>query len=242
MLDIETITGIAGTPYARRSPLALNSSYSQSALPPQAISPQSSGASAGAPRTTRTMNHSSNGSRPSRARRTLRCPKSSRPRMARTKDHGRLRLQLDLTSNFRRLACAGSRYFLPREMKVRLSNPPPGHERTCRSHPNLFHECTGANCKGGVFVPEGPASSPFVTAVGGTTPATGFPEPGSETAVGLSSGGFSDYWPMPGWQTSAVTTYLRSATGLPPSTRKYNTSGRAYPDIAAQVRVQTLTG
>ena len=28
----------------------------------------------------------------------------------------------------------------------------------------------GANCKGGKFVPEGPASSPYVTAVGGTKP------------------------------------------------------------------------
>merc|ERR1712151_252894 len=42
----------------------------------------------------------------------------------------------------------------------------------------------GANCKGGVFVPEGPGSSPYVTAVGGTQPASGFPKPGSESAVG----------------------------------------------------------
>ena len=49
----------------------------------------------------------------------------------------------------------------------------------------------GANCKGGKFVAEGPGSSPFVTAVGGTQPTSGFPQPGSEEAVGLSSGGFS---------------------------------------------------
>merc|ERR1719487_2770376 len=45
----------------------------------------------------------------------------------------------------------------------------------------------GANCKGGKFVPEGPGSSPYVTAVGGTGPAEGYPTPGAETAIGLSS-------------------------------------------------------
>jgi len=92
----------------------------------------------------------------------------------------------------------------------------------------------GANCKSGVFVPEGPGSSPYVTAVGGTKPASGFPKPGSEEAVGLSSGGFSNYWEMPEWQKDAVAQYL-AQDGLPDgSTRQYNTSGRAYPDIAAQ--------
>jgi len=92
----------------------------------------------------------------------------------------------------------------------------------------------GANCKSGVFVPEGPGSSPYVTSVGGTKPASGFPAPGSETAVGLSSGGFSSYWEMPEWQQDAVAKYL-TQDGLPDqSQRHYNTSGRAYPDIAAQ--------
>eukprot|EP00966_Prymnesium_polylepis_P250487 5792662-Prymnesium_polylepis.2 len=43
----------------------------------------------------------------------------------------------------------------------------------------------GANCKSGKFVPEGPGSSPYVTAVGGTTPTAGFPSPGSESAASL---------------------------------------------------------
>jgi tripeptidyl-peptidase-1 len=92
----------------------------------------------------------------------------------------------------------------------------------------------GANCKSGKYVPETPSSSPWVTAVGGTAPASGFPAPGSETAIGLSSGGFSDYFAMPDYQKSAVQAYL-SKSGLP-STSKYgvNVSGRAYPDIAAQ--------
>merc|ERR1712048_381410 len=92
----------------------------------------------------------------------------------------------------------------------------------------------GANCKGGVFVPEGPGSSPYVTAVGGTQPASGFPKPGSESAVGLSSGGFSNYWEMPDYQKDAVAAYLKK-DGLPDAgKRQYNISGRAYPDIAAQ--------
>merc|ERR1712146_528166 len=92
----------------------------------------------------------------------------------------------------------------------------------------------GANCKSGVFVPEGPGSSPYVTSVGGTQPASGFPAPGSETAVGLSSGGFSNYWEMPDWQKDAVAKYLAQSDLPDQSQRQYNTSGRAYPDISAQ--------
>jgi tripeptidyl-peptidase-1 len=100
----------------------------------------------------------------------------------------------------------------------------------------------GANCQsGGVpigseldFVPEGPGSSPYVTSVGGTQPADGWPAPGSETAVGLSSGGFSNYWDMPDWQKDAVAKYLIQ-DGIPDqSMRHYNASGRGYPDISVQ--------
>merc|ERR1712187_617946 len=40
----------------------------------------------------------------------------------------------------------------------------------------------GANCKGNKFVPEGPGSSPYVTAVGGTAPGSLYPQSGSERA------------------------------------------------------------
>lgn len=90
----------------------------------------------------------------------------------------------------------------------------------------------GANCKGSRFVPEGLGSSPYVTAVGGTSPTSNYPQPGSESAIGLSSGGFSNYWPMPDYQKDAVSKYLKQA-GLP-APKMYNASGRAYPDIAAQ--------
>lgn len=93
----------------------------------------------------------------------------------------------------------------------------------------------GANCKDQKFVPEGPGSSPYVTAVGGTAPGSSWPKagPDSETAIGLSSGGFSNYWPMPAYQKKAVQKYLQQS-GLPPASLGYNISGRAYPDISAQ--------
>lgn len=53
------------------------------------------------------------------------------------------------------------------------------------------------------FLPIFPASCPYVTSVGGTT----FFEP--EVAVSFSSGGFSDLWERPRWQSNAVKGYLR---------------------------------
>lgn len=87
---------------------------------------------------------------------------------------------------------------------------------------------SGANCNGTRFVPQTPGSSPWVTAVGGTKGGKT-----DESAISLSSGGFSDRWPMPDWQVNAVKKYLGTAK-LPPASAGYNTSGRAYPDIAAQ--------
>jgi tripeptidyl-peptidase-1 len=92
----------------------------------------------------------------------------------------------------------------------------------------------GPNCKNGTFVPEGPGSSPYVTSVGGTQPNVYWPAPGGEKAVGLSSGGFSNYWDMPDWQKDAVAKYLTQDDLPDQSKRAYNTSGRAYPDISAQ--------
>merc|ERR1711959_457662 len=93
---------------------------------------------------------------------------------------------------------------------------------------------SGASCKSGKFTPNMPASSPYVTSVGGTEPASGFPAPNSESAIGLSSGGFSNYWSTPDWQKDAVTTYLKQS-GVPSSSQRgFNASGRGFPDIAAQ--------
>ncbi|KAH9013167.1 subtilisin-like protein [Lactarius deliciosus] len=88
----------------------------------------------------------------------------------------------------------------------------------------------GKNCKdesGNVrFVPEFPASCPYLTTVGGTT------DYDPEVAAPLSGGGFSDYFPRPVYQDVAVSAFLeRQGTqysGL------YNPEGRGIPDIAAQ--------
>ncbi|KAH9025392.1 subtilisin-like protein [Lactarius pseudohatsudake] len=76
------------------------------------------------------------------------------------------------------------------------------------------------------FIPEFPASCPYLTAVGGTT---GY-DP--EVAAPISGGGFSDRFPRPVYQDVAVSAFLeRQGTqyaGL------YNPEGRGIPDIAAQ--------
>eukprot|EP00756_Hemistasia_phaeocysticola_P034137 Hpha_TRINITY_DN16506_c0_g1::TRINITY_DN16506_c0_g1_i1::g.132576::m.132576/K01279/TPP1, CLN2; tripeptidyl-peptidase I len=86
--------------------------------------------------------------------------------------------------------------------------------------------------KGNKFKPTFPASSPYVTAVGGTQPAAAN-ETGQESAVFLSSGGFSNRWSRPQWQTDAVAHYLKQS-GLPDPSH-YNTSlSRAFPDVSSE--------
>jgi len=84
----------------------------------------------------------------------------------------------------------------------------------------------GVGCDGSKFSPDFPASSPYVTTVGGT-----YMSGSDEVAVGFSGGGFSNYFDLPTYQSSAVAKYL-SGSNLPPASY-YNASGRAYPDISA---------
>jgi tripeptidyl-peptidase-1 len=86
----------------------------------------------------------------------------------------------------------------------------------------------GSDCKHGQFDSKWPAGSPYVTAVGGTAPGSS-----SETTAGLSSGGFSYRYAQPSWQTSAVSEYFSSASGVPDKS-KFNATGRAFPDVSAQ--------
>lgn len=82
------------------------------------------------------------------------------------------------------------------------------------------------------FLPAFPASCPYVTSIGGTRDFA--PEQVAfDTSNGYVSGsGFSNYFPQPAYQQSAVAAYLASIgtknAGL------FNPAGRAYPDIAAQ--------
>jgi len=77
-----------------------------------------------------------------------------------------------------------------------------------------------------VFQPNFPASCPFVTTVG----ATGGISP--EFASGFSSGGFSNYFGQPRYQSTAVAAYLEAIGDA--NSNLFNASGRAYPDVAAQ--------
>ena len=79
-----------------------------------------------------------------------------------------------------------------------------------------------------------PASSPYVVAVGATQ---GPESQNSEVVCSAatngqitSGGGFSNFFGMPSWQQSAVSSYLQQATL--PTTFTFNATGRAYPDIS----------
>jgi len=85
----------------------------------------------------------------------------------------------------------------------------------------------GVGCKRcNSFIPDWPASSPWVTTVGGTEM-----NGNTEVAVGFSGGGFSNYFGRPSYQDTAVQNYLNTANL--PASKFFNVSSRAYPDIAA---------
>ncbi|KAH0559517.1 hypothetical protein GP486_003964 [Trichoglossum hirsutum] len=76
------------------------------------------------------------------------------------------------------------------------------------------------------FLPIFPAACPWVTSVGGTFHVQ------PERAIFFSSGGFSDRFPRPQYQDTAVKDYLKLLgdqwKGL------FNPNGRGFPDVAAQ--------
>ena len=98
-----------------------------------------------------------------------------------------------------------------------------------------------ASGDGGVFGRRGspkrfhagfPASSPWVTAVGGTDFVTKNVI-GEEKAWTGSGGGFSDHFGPPAYQSAAVRAYLTSTNHSLPDQSKWNASGRGFPDVAA---------
>jgi tripeptidyl-peptidase I len=89
----------------------------------------------------------------------------------------------------------------------------------------------GSKCK--KFVPNYPASSPYITAVGGTQ-SDGVFESGGEIVASLSGGGFSNYFGRPTYQAAAVENYLTEMKAKLPPQAKWNATGRAYPDVSAQ--------
>lgn len=92
----------------------------------------------------------------------------------------------------------------------------------------------GRSGYGSKFHPDFPSSSPYVTAVGGTD-FLKRGQVGEEMAWSSSGGGFSTFFSRPSWQSAAVNSYLSSSAGGAglPDVKKFNRTGRAYPDVAA---------
>jgi tripeptidyl-peptidase-1 len=108
----------------------------------------------------------------------------------------------------------------------------------------------GCLADGTVFSPGFPANCPYVTVLGATyLPHYGSVGKDEEVAVTRfpSGGGFSNIYPIPAYQASAVATYLNAsdppyeyysvlnatADQIPTTGGVYNRVGRGYPDFAA---------
>ncbi|KAM0805168.1 peptidase S8/S53 domain-containing protein [Usnea florida] len=105
--------------------------------------------------------------------------------------------------------------------------------------------CTKAKCAGGTynsggsgtFNPSFPGTCPYVTSVGATQIVPGAsvtsPEEACETVI-YSGGGFSNVFPLPSYQSSAVKSYFANHKPSYTATQ-YNNSQtvRGYPDVSA---------
>ncbi len=99
---------------------------------------------------------------------------------------------------------------------------------------SYYSSWLGPSWSGQGYYPSFPATSPYVTAVGGTQgPNQGSAEVTCQSQHGgviTSGGGFSTYYPAPDWQAGIVNNYLGTTTHTP--TPGFNPLGRAYPDIS----------
>ncbi|KAH9164787.1 subtilisin-like protein [Lactarius sanguifluus] len=76
------------------------------------------------------------------------------------------------------------------------------------------------------FIPDFPATCPYLTSVGGTT------NDSPEVTASLSGGGFSKYFARPPYQANAVPPFLQTLGDKYQG--YYNPNGRGIPDISAQ--------
>lgn len=87
------------------------------------------------------------------------------------------------------------------------------------------------------YFPMWPATSPYVTAVGGTQgPESGQPDVGCSSDTGgviTSGGGFSNVYPTPLWQYGPVLGDYFDEIALIEPVAGFNLTGRAYPDVSA---------
>ncbi|KAF7363118.1 Family S53 protease-like protein [Mycena venus] len=83
-----------------------------------------------------------------------------------------------------------------------------------------------SECNNNTFIATFPPSCPWVTTVGSTTGIA------PETAVNFTGGGFSNYFPIPSYQSDAVAGFLEQ---LPTDFQGiFNSYGRGYPDVSLQ--------
>jgi tripeptidyl-peptidase-1 len=93
------------------------------------------------------------------------------------------------------------------------------------------------------FFPSFPATCPYVLTVGATRFLSGNSGPEGAVQAFGSGGGFSQYFPQPSYQSSAVSAYLSSGVKMPESCA-FNASNRATPDVSAlgDVHFQVING
>jgi tripeptidyl-peptidase-1 len=100
------------------------------------------------------------------------------------------------------------------------------------------------------YFPNFPATCPWVTAVGASMGAGGYPPAVGESEISCQSqlggvitsgGGFSTYYEVPDWQSSFTSAYLDGVSTAP--TSGYNKNGRAIPDMSMMgVYYQVVVG
>jgi len=123
--------------------------------------------------------------------------------------------------SYAKRACAGFAQLGARGISVLFSSGDAGvgTNGTCFSNTNSSTP---------MFIPNFPASCPWVTTVGATQ---GFQPEVAVQRFG-SGAGFSNYFGAPDYQADTVSAYIASLNGLYDGL--YNKSGRGYPDVAAQ--------
>jgi len=101
--------------------------------------------------------------------------------------------------------------------------------------------CVSLSTNSTAFLPEFPASCPYVTTVGATEQfepevacwrPDGIGPDGRHHGFYASGSGFSNYFPRPSYQNGVVDTYVKNLNG--DYSGLYNSTGRGYPDISAQ--------
>lgn len=106
------------------------------------------------------------------------------------------------------------------------------HVNTCDADQGVWGREGPTPRYGFSFNPDFPASSPYITSVGGTNfkQATTI---GEEVVWNCGGGGFSNVFAQPSFQAAAVNAYLSNPAANLPDASKFNATGRAYPDVAA---------